>query len=150
MSLKILITGKPGVGKTTCLLNIIEKFGREKCVGFYTEEIRENGERVGFDCTTLDGTRCRMSDIKFDTNSRVGRYGVDIKSFDNVVIPYFEKEMDSNKIFVIDEIGPIELMSNQFFKIVEDIIKGDKTLFGIIFQKEHEKVDLIKKWEISE
>ncbi|HCC06641.1 MAG TPA: hypothetical protein DEP72_00550 [Clostridiales bacterium] len=147
MSLKIFITGKPGVGKTTCLLKIIEKIGREKCVGFYTEEIRENGERVGFDCTTLDDTRCRMSDVKFDTDSRVGRYGVDIESFNNVIVPYFKKEIDNDKIFVIDEIGPMELMSDQFLSIVGDIIKSDKTIFGIIFQNEHEKVDLIKEME---
>ncbi|MCS7180330.1 MAG: AAA family ATPase, partial [bacterium] len=43
----ILITGLPGCGKTTLIKEIIKVINFEK-VGFFTEEIREKGERVGF------------------------------------------------------------------------------------------------------
>ena len=41
------MTGKPGVGKTTVIKKIIEKY-KKNIGGFYTEEIREKGHRVGF------------------------------------------------------------------------------------------------------
>ena len=45
--INILLTGKPGVGKTTVIKKIIEKY-KKNISGFYTEEIREKGNRVGF------------------------------------------------------------------------------------------------------
>jgi len=39
----------PGVGKTTAVKRIIELLkDRYKLGGFYTEEVREDGRRVGF------------------------------------------------------------------------------------------------------
>jgi nucleoside-triphosphatase len=41
-------------------------------VGFHTEEIREQGERVGFQLVSLDGHRRVMSHIDFKSPFRVG------------------------------------------------------------------------------
>lgn len=51
----ILITAKPRMGKSAAIKNIINKVGINNCIGFYTEEIKENGERVGFQAVTLSG-----------------------------------------------------------------------------------------------
>ena len=51
----ILITGKPGLGKTTIVKKLHEKLCQNEklkhCLrGFYTEEVRNNlNERIGFD-----------------------------------------------------------------------------------------------------
>ncbi|NIM16568.1 MAG: hypothetical protein GTN53_35345, partial [Candidatus Aminicenantes bacterium] len=53
---KILLTGVPGCGKTTAIIQIMENLKDIKAAGFYTQEIRQNNERKGFTWTRLDGT----------------------------------------------------------------------------------------------
>lgn len=52
-----------GVGKTTLVKKIVKhlKSHNIECSGFYTEEIRNNNYRVGFDIVTLDGTRAILA-----------------------------------------------------------------------------------------
>jgi len=54
-----------GVGKTTLCKKVCEKLEdlRFECQGFYTEEIREDGQRVGFDVVTMDGKRGPLARI---------------------------------------------------------------------------------------
>ena len=40
-SAKILLTGLPGCGKTTAIMNIIANLDCEKIAGFYTQENRD-------------------------------------------------------------------------------------------------------------
>lgn len=46
--MKIFLTGSPGVGKTTIIKRVVDEFPDE-VFGFYSQECRENGQRVGFD-----------------------------------------------------------------------------------------------------
>jgi nucleoside-triphosphatase len=52
---KTLITGKPGVGKTTLVQKIIKRMGSVNMAGFYTSEIRSEGSRLGFELQGLKG-----------------------------------------------------------------------------------------------
>ena len=47
-SVKILLTGLPGCGKTTAVMQIIANLDPKKVAGFYTQEIRQNNMRKGF------------------------------------------------------------------------------------------------------
>ena len=51
--MNVLSTGRLGIGKTTLIKKVIDMTSLSKG-GFYTEEIREAGQRVGFSLTTLD------------------------------------------------------------------------------------------------
>ena len=51
-------------------------------VGFYTEEIREQGERVGFQLVSLDGQRRITSHLDITGPYPVDRYGVDVEGFE--------------------------------------------------------------------
>lgn len=44
----ILLTALPRTGKSTAIERIVNMLGVKNCGGFYTKELRENGERVGF------------------------------------------------------------------------------------------------------
>jgi nucleoside-triphosphatase len=44
----LLLTGAPGVGKTTVIRRVATQLEMRQLRGFYTEEIREGGERRGF------------------------------------------------------------------------------------------------------
>lgn len=54
---KTLLTGKPGIGKTTLVRKIIEQVRSTPMAGFYTAEIRSKGKRCGFELYGLNGAR---------------------------------------------------------------------------------------------
>ncbi|MCL6508666.1 MAG: AAA family ATPase, partial [Bryobacteraceae bacterium] len=54
MNQNFLLTGPPGCGKTTVLRRVVELLGDLRLAGFYTEEIRERGRRVGFRAAGLN------------------------------------------------------------------------------------------------
>lgn len=57
MTTRLLIEGRPGVGKTTaaqCLVGILRGCG-VSVTGFTTGEVREGGRRVGFRVTAVGG-----------------------------------------------------------------------------------------------
>ena len=51
---KFIIASTPGIGKTTLIKTIARILKPFHPVGFYTEEIREQGTRVGFQLLSLD------------------------------------------------------------------------------------------------
>lgn len=79
---KTLITGKPGVGKTTLVYKIIKRMGSVNMAGFCTSEIRCTGSRLGFELQGLSGGRRTLAHMDIDSRHRVGRYGVDTNGFE--------------------------------------------------------------------
>ena len=73
MNLKIisLCFGLWGIGKTTLIKLIVDLLTKKGivCHGFYTEEIREKGKRIGFDIVSLEGQRAKLSRIRWEQNS---------------------------------------------------------------------------------
>lgn len=53
----LLITGAPGIGKTTLIRKVAEILSNLAIAGFYTEEIRDEGERQGFRLVTFKGEK---------------------------------------------------------------------------------------------
>ena len=62
MKRALLLTGKPGTGKTALIKEALTRT-KVKGGGFYTEEIRTGGIRQGFRIVTLDGQEA-MKDMK--------------------------------------------------------------------------------------
>ena len=98
-------------------------------VGFYTEEIREQGERVGFQLVSLDGQTRIMSHVDFPGPFRVGRYGVDVEGFERFLasLPFAAASH-----IVIDEIGKMECLSEQFRRLVTVTLDRDVTCIATI------------------
>ncbi|MFQ5949751.1 MAG: nucleoside-triphosphatase, partial [Nitrospiria bacterium] len=67
----LLLTGRPGVGKTTLLERALRGLG-VPIGGFYTREIREKGMRVGFQLTTWGGKGGVLSHVKLKSPFHVG------------------------------------------------------------------------------
>ena len=64
-SAKILLTGLPGCGKTTAIMEIISQLNPDNLAGFYTQEIRQNGIRLGFRWIRLDGLEGILAHVDF-------------------------------------------------------------------------------------
>lgn len=128
---KILLTGKPGVGKTTVVRKVTERFWG-KAGGFYTEEIRREGVREGFRVRTLDGDEGVLAHVSYREGFRVSKYGVDIEAFDAIVIPSLERSLETDELLVIDEIGKMELFSNRFRSVVQRILTNQGKVLGVI------------------
>ncbi|MBD3190068.1 MAG: NTPase [Candidatus Heimdallarchaeota archaeon] len=120
----ILLTGYPGIGKTTAIIKLVDQI-EKKCAGFYTEEIRNaRGKRVGFKVKTLSEDReAILAHVDIQSNYRVSKYGVAIKSFEEVALP--EMSQSDADFIVIDEIGKMELFSKKFKnKLIECLNQG--------------------------
>jgi nucleoside-triphosphatase len=119
MKQKILLTGRPGCGKTTLIQRVVNDLARP-AGGFYTEEIRERGQRVGFKLITLGGKEAIFADINFKTPERVGKYGLDLAKLETVGVAAVREAVDSRRLVVIDEIGPMEIRSAIFQDAVNE------------------------------
>jgi len=143
--MKLLLTGPPGVGKTT----VIQKFlssTEMSAGGFYTQEMRERGQRTGFFLRTLDGAEGVLAHIDYQGGYRVGRYGVDIELFEALTIPALEQALRTKELVVIDEIGRMELFSRRFHEMVLRILdQNERHLLGVIHQGNEPFVASIKK-----
>lgn len=144
MKKHILLTGKPGVGKTTVIKKIVPLLGVD-AGGFYTEEIRVMDRRMGFRIITLDGKDGILAHVDCNSNYKVGKYRVDLDSFESVAIPTLEKAIKDKAIIVIDEIGKMELFSMKFKELVSNILDGEKTLLCVIKENGDVFTENIKK-----
>lgn len=69
-SLRLLLTGPPSCGKS----DGIELLRDLRLAVFYTRELRQHGQRVGFEAVGLSsGLRAMMAHVNFQSRQRVGR-----------------------------------------------------------------------------
>ncbi|XP_073279628.1 uncharacterized protein [Primulina huaijiensis] len=135
-----LVTGSPGVGKTTLIIRVLEALKRSnpalKIQGFYTREIREGSERVGFEVVTLDGRQGPLASTKTTSLESqrwpsVGKYKVDVSSFESLALPELQVKEDTD-LFVIDEVGKMELFSSSFFPAVLRVLESNIPLLATV------------------
>jgi nucleoside-triphosphatase len=123
-SKKLLLTGSPGCGKTTALERVVERLGSLRLAGFLTVELREHGQRVGFEAVGLGGRRAILAHVRVRSPSSVGRYGVD----PDRLVPLIEEELDRPPedvdAYLIDEIGKMECHCPQFVATMRRLLGG--------------------------
>lgn len=131
----ILITGLPGVGKTTLIRELSKRLTECNPAGFYTEEIRnEQGIREGFRLVTLCGRRLVLSHIHHPGPYRVSRYGVDVSGFEQLLAE-LDLEHAPSRLIVIDEIGKMECLSRRFTDDIMALLNSPKLLIATIALK---------------
>jgi nucleoside-triphosphatase len=140
----ILLTGLPGVGKTTLIRRLSEELKNLHPAGFYTEEIREEGVRKGFELISLDGKKGLLSHVEIKSPYRVGKYKVDVKGFEGFLdsIAFFAPE---TKLIIIDEIGKMECLSLEFKRLIKEILNSEKMIIATIAFKGSGLIEEIKK-----
>jgi len=138
-----LLTGHPGVGKTTIIRKIVEKL-KLPAGGFYTEEIRENNMRMGFAIVTLSGFKGVLAHRNFKSRYKVGKYGVGVYTLNRIGVKEIRMCLVEKKMIVIDEIGKMELLSPQFQEVVEKALNADNLVLGTITLARHPFAQKVK------
>ena len=118
----LLLTGTPGIGKTTVIRRAADRLRDKGLRGFYTEEIREKGERRGFRLVSFEGTRHIIAHVDFPKSHRVGKYGVDVEMLDSAAA--LLRPDAKARMYLVDEIGKMECLSERFVAAVRILISG--------------------------
>ncbi len=132
--LRIAVTGSPGVGKSTVVAKVAEKLTSQsgfKIGGIQTTEIRREGYREGFSIRDLaTGKTGTLSHIK-GRGPRFGKYHVNLEDLGRIGVKALRNALSCDLV-VIDEIGPMELISESFIAAVEEILESDKSVLAVL------------------
>jgi nucleoside-triphosphatase len=138
----ILLTGPPRSGKSTLIEAVIERI-KEPVTGFFTREMREGGERVGFSINTLKGREGILAHKGMRSRYRVGRYGVNLKDIEDIAVPAMIPSMHE-EIVVIDEIGKMECFSPLFRETLIEVLESPNRVLGSIALRGDAFIEAIK------
>ena len=142
-----LLTGRPGVGKTTIIRWLANLLG-PVADGFYTQEVRCEGSRVGFELVTLSGERAWLAArpyvVSFRNSMPFGKYRVNLEAIDALGVPVLLEALQNRLLIVVDEIGPMELLSRRFQSAVQTILDSCAWVVGSIVARPHPFGDRVK------
>ena len=141
---RILLEGRPGVGKTTVVRRCIESLAESgiAVAGFTTTEMRVRGGRVGFTIDVINGASAILAHVDYPGPPRVGRYGVDVATFERLALPALTR--DPSTVHVVDEIGKMELASPRFRTLVAEVFDGVPRVLATVHRSHHPFTDHLK------
>ncbi len=142
----ILLTGQPGVGKTTIITRLWEHYRMKglRVAGILTQESRGATGRVGFkikDITSeAEGWLARTDG---GSGLRIGRYTVETADLERVGVNALESAIgNSSRLVLVDELGPMEMTSASFRKAVSALFESKKvTVATVKYGSRYEEVE---------
>ncbi len=147
MKKNLVLTGEPGVGKSTLLSKVIEKIETFParagiCHSILTREIRNGETRVGF---KMYENIIAHVDSKSDV--RVSRYGVNIEAINDIVsTDELLRGKDVAHILCLDEIGEMQLKSEPFKKLAKKYLDSKNVCIATLSDVYHSRfTDAIRK-----
>jgi len=131
MPRNFFVTGMPKAGKTTILHQLIRELKKSKLRvgGFISPEEKHHGTRTAFHVMDIDsGREAILADIHGD-GPKVSKYHVNIRSFERVVLPSMKK-CRRYDVFIIDEIGRMEMKSRKFSEALDGVLDAEIPLIA--------------------
>ena len=139
----ILVTGPPRSGKSTLIEKVVQGISRP-ATGFFTQELREKGRRVGFSITTLEGKTGVLAHHEIKSRFRVGKYSVNLEDLDQIAVPSM-RPSTPDQIVVVDEIGKMECFSRLFKETLLKVLSSANLVIGSVAIKGDHFIQSIKK-----
>jgi nucleoside-triphosphatase len=137
MSRVLILTGAPGVGKTTVLTKTVDAL-KAKGVsvgGMISREVREGKVRVGFEILDLTNGKHGWLAHVGQNGPQVGKYHVNLHDLDNIGTAAITQALEKCSTIVIDEIGPMELYSQKFKQAVAQVLESKKLVLAVVHGK---------------
>ena len=134
----LLLTGSPGVGKTTVLIKVVDslKVKGVSVGGMISREAREGDVRVGFEIIDLtNGKHGWLAHVNQKGGPQVGKYHVNLQDLDNIAATAITEAVDRCEVVAIDEIGPMELFSQKFKQAVKQALESKKLVLAVVHAK---------------
>lgn len=136
MAKAIVITGRPGIGKTTIFMHAVKALRDKGYVvgGIICPEIRERGVRRGFKIVNLltgEEEFLALKNASFN-GPRVGKYVVNPRAgvFGSRAI---SEALERADVVAIDEVGPMELRLNDLrLSILKALSQNTKPLLLVV------------------
>lgn len=125
----IFLTGAPSSGKTTVIKKVISGLSCP-ATGFYTEEERAGGRRVGFVMKTIGGKSGYLAHQDIRSDLKIRRYGVSIENIETIAVPSIMPR--SGHIIILDEIGKMECFSAVFRQAALAALDSPRIVVGTI------------------
>eukprot|EP00667_Euglena_gracilis_P022236 EG_transcript_24665 len=144
----VLITGLPGVGKTTLLLRTLELLQQAhpglQLEGFVTEEVRGPRGRLGFNLRDLQRNTtvplARLTEAGGPPLPQVGRYSVYVRDFEQLALPILRAAQRPGttpepRVVLVDEIGKMELNSRAFVTEMRALLTSGAVVVATVAEK---------------
>jgi len=142
---RILLTGRPGIGKTTVIREVVAA-GIPLAGGFLTEEIRAPAGRVGFRVRDIhSGREGILAHVRRRGAPRIGKYGVDVASFDRIGVSALHEAMRRQGCVIVDEIGKMELCSQAFRAAVAAVMASEHPVLATVPLHRHPFLDALRE-----
>ena len=129
MKPNIFLTGAPSAGKTTVIKKVIDGL-KYPANGFYTEEEKQDGRRVGFLMHTLDGQSGYLAHQDISSDYHIRRYGVSIDNIEQIAVPAITPVGD--QMIILDEIGKMECFSELFQQAAVNALNAPNRMIATI------------------
>jgi nucleoside-triphosphatase len=130
----VLLSGEPGCGKTTVIFRLAQGLCDLRLAGFYTEEIRVQGHRVGFEAISFSGRRALLAHVQSPSPHRVGPYGVEPEQLEPLVQEELVRASEVD-VYLIDEVGKMEVLCPAFAEVVPRLLSGKVPVIMTVAQR---------------
>jgi nucleoside-triphosphatase len=147
----LLLTGDPGVGKTTLLIKTVDSLKAKgiSVGGMISREAREGNARVGFEIIDLTSNRHGwLAHVSQKTGPQVGKYHVNLEDLDNIGAKAISEAVEKCFAVAVDEIGLMELFSPKFKQAVKQALESKKLVLAVVHTKAKDQlVNEVKRRE---
>jgi nucleoside-triphosphatase len=150
----LLVTGAPGVGKTTVLTKAVATLKASGCCvgGMIRREAHEGGLRVGFEILDLSSGRTGwLAHVNQKAGPQVGKYRVNMEDLNGLGAQAITAAVENCDVIAIDEVGPMESFSATFKDAVRKALESRKPVLAVVHWKAKDRlIDEAKRREDSE